>query len=245
MTKHCKNSETSYESIRSYAFGFHERVLREKWSENKGFCRDWIDMQNNLTGLWHSLAMSVDKEDLLSQVTYHRFPELLRSLRWHMTAVFSGAYESAIRDLRFVFEDMCQAVYLDQSFGHLEPEERYEKIRGEDRLRGRKLICKLDLPQNVKDHFKKLYNELCDYVHPSFKLLMELFEDFKISFFYNEEWFLNAQSFHQRTCDAVLYLMLRTFPEAAPIFFSRLYVISSLRKMDCLLTLSLRQEPHQ
>ncbi|TET07101.1 MAG: hypothetical protein E3J86_14105 [Candidatus Thorarchaeota archaeon] len=65
-----------------------------------------------------------------------RFLELLRSLRWHMTAVFSGAYESAIRDLRFVFEDMCQAVYLDQSFGHLEPEERYEKIRGEDRLRG-------------------------------------------------------------------------------------------------------------
>lgn len=191
MTKHCKNSETSYEPIRSYAFGFHERVLREKWSENKGFCRNWIDMQNNLTGLWHSLATSVDEEYLLSQVTYHRFLELLRSLRWHMTAVFSGAYESAIRDLRFVFEDMCQAVYLDQSFGHLEPEERYKKIRGEDRLRGRKLICKLDLPSNSEKQLVELYRNLCDYVHPSYKLLVELFEDFKISFSYNEEWFLN------------------------------------------------------
>ncbi len=239
MTKHCKNSETSYESIRSYVFGFHEHVLKKAWSENKGFCRDWIDMQNNLTGLWHSLATSVDEEDLQSQVTYHRFRDLLRSLRWHMTAVFSGAYESAIRDLRFVFEDMCQAVYLDQSFGRLEPEERYEKTRGKDRLRGGKLISKLRLPQDIKDHFEKLYNELCDYVHPSFKLLKESFEDFKISFFYNEEWFLNAQSFHRRTCDAVFCLVLRAFPQIQSIFFDKPCVLQSLREMSCLLTLRL------
>lgn len=239
MTKHCKNSETSYESIRSYVFGFHERVLEEGWSENKGFCQEWIDMQNNLTGLWHSLATAVDEEDLQSQVTYHRFLELLRSLMWHMTAVFSGAYESAIRDLRFVFEDMCQAVYLDQSFGHLEPEERYKKIRGEDRRRGRTLIRLLKLPEEIQKEFLNLYGKLCDYVHPSYKLLMELFEDFKIPFFYNEEWFLNAQSFHRRTCDAVFYLVLRAFPQIRSIFFDKPCVLQSLREMSCLLTLSL------
>ena len=196
-------------------------------------------MQNNLTSLWHSLATSEDKEYLLSQVTYHRFLELLRSLRWHMTAVFSGAYESAIRDLRFVFEDMCQAVYLDQSFGHLEPEERYKKIRGEDRRRGRTLIRLLKLPEEIQKEFLSLYGKLCDYVHPSYKLLMELFEDFKISFFYNEEWFLNAQSFHRRTCDAVLYLVLRAFPQIQSIFFDKPRVLQSLREMSCLLTLKL------
>jgi hypothetical protein len=173
-----------------------------------------------------------------SQVTFHRFIELQRTITWQMIAVSCGAYESAIRDLRFILEDMCQAVYIDQSFGELEAEERYKKAQGKDRLRGSKLICALDLPQDKENQFIKLYTELCDYAHPIYKVLMELFEDFKIAFFYNKEWFSNAQAFHNRTCDAILYLVLRLFPESRSIFFSKPHILQSLRNMSCSLTLS-------
>ena len=236
MTKHCKNSETSYESIRSYVFGFHERVLEEAWSENKGFCQEWIDMQNNWTRLCH-LLVSEDQERLSCRITSQRFLELFRSFSWHMTAVFCGAYESAIRELRFILEDMCQAVYLDQFYKDLDLEERYEKAK--NHLRGTPLICKLELPSNIEKQLMELYRNLCDYVHPSYKLLMEFFEDTRVVFSYKKERFVSAQSLHRQTCDAIFYLVLRAFPEIGPTFFRKPDVVSSLGAMSCSLTLSL------
>jgi len=161
-----------------------------------------------------------------------------------MTAVFSGAYDSAVRELRFILEDMCQAFYLDDSFAHLDVDDRYKKIQGAARRRGRTLIRLLKLPEEIQKKFLSLYGKLCEYVHPSFSLLQESKIDPKVVFFYKKKWFLDTKTLHRQACDAVFYLMLRTFPEAAPVFFSRLYVVSSLREMDCLLTLSLRQESH-
>lgn len=239
MTEDSENLTTSYETIRTYTYEQHERVLRETWSADKGFCKDWIDMHDHWINLCRSLLASEEEEYLSSQITFHRFVELLRNLRWHMTAVFSGAYESAIRDLRFILEDMCQAVYFDQSFGQLGIEQRYQKARGRARSRGARLVGKIGLAPSIERQFVELHNELCNYVHPSYRLLLESSEDLKVVLFYKEEWFRNAQVLHRQTCDAVFYLVLRTFPKACPVFFSKKLVVSSLKEMLCVLTLSL------
>ena len=230
--------DSRYETLRSYAFDENVSVLAETWSEHQDTCADWSEMHNHWYDLYKSISPVYDPDYLLSQLLVHRYLELLRNLRWITTSVLSGAYDSAMRGLRFILEDICQATYLDKTYEELDIKSRYEKTDEQEPLRGRRLVSMLGLDKFRQDVIKGLYNELNDYVHPSRKLLMESVRDPKVVFFYDKTWYEEAHSLHQRTLDAIFYLVLWQYPKAAPVFFDKPYIESSLREMSMELTLS-------
>ncbi len=233
------NLDTRYETLRSYSFDRHQRVFMETFSEHEDSCTDWSEIHNHWIDLYRSIAEVYESDYLSTQFLIHRYLELYRNLRWIATSVFSGAYDSAMRDLRFILEDICQAVFIDGNHQDLSIDEKYGKTDGQERLRGSRLISKLRLNDTHRDVIKGLYNELNDYVHPSQRLLMESISDPKVVFFYNRSWYEDVLSLHTRTGDAVFSLVLSQFLNASSIFLEKPHVESSLIEMSMDLTLSI------
>ncbi len=244
MNESDKNTDLAsrYETLRSYSFDRHQDVLMETISEHSDTCTDLSEMHNHWIDLFKAITGVYKPNNLLNQLVIHRYLEIFRNLRWVATSVFSGAYDSAMRDLRFILEDICQAVYIDRDHQELSIEEKYRKLEGGKRLRGSQLISKLRLSDAYLETIKGLYNELNDYVHPSHKFLMESLSDPRVVFFYNREWYEDVLSLHTRTADAVFCLVLIQFPKAGPVFIDRPHVESSLEEMHMKLTLKIGRQ---
>jgi len=99
------------------------------------------------------------------------------------------------------------------------------------------LISKLRLKETYEDDIKSLYRELCDFSHPSHRLLIESREDPKVVFFYNRKWYEDSHSLHTRSVDVIFGLTLSQFPKAPMIFLKKPLVKSSLISMSMRLTL--------
>ncbi len=233
------NPDSRYEILRSYVFDEHQEVLMKTFSELQDSCTDWNEIHNHWIDLNKAITEVYDLDYLSTQLLMDRYLELFRNLRWVTTSVFSGAYDSAMRDLRFILEDICQAVYIDRDFQYLSIKEKYRKTEGPERLRGSRLISKLRLNDTQLETIKGLYNELNDYIHPSHKFLMESLSDPRVVFFYSRLWYEDVHSLHTRVGDTVFCLVLSQFPKASSIFFDRPYVKSSLEEMSMDFTLSM------
>ncbi len=236
------NIDSQYETLRSYSFDENLQVIKKTWLENQDTCTDWSEMHNHWIDLYKSISEVYESDYLLNQLLIHRYLELFRNLRWVATSALSGAYDSAMRDLRFILEDICQAFNLDRNHKEQSIRIKYGKTNSQDRLRGRKLVSKLGLNDTLLATIKNIYNELNDYVHPSQKLLMESVRDPKVVFFYNRIWYEAVLSLHNRTLDAVFCLILNQFPKAAPVFLDRPHVESSLIEMSMKHTLSIGRQ---
>ena len=82
------------------------------------------------------------RETLSNSLVFRRFLGLRRSLQWCIFSAHSGVYEAIARELRFVLEDLAQALYLDQQLGDsgLVSKTRTISILEDARLRGSQLI---------------------------------------------------------------------------------------------------------
>lgn len=225
--------------MKGLCFEIPMEVLRLTCDVEEEAVNDWIEVHNHWIDLYYSLTECYEWEYLTSRHLFREFFTLLWNLIWHTTATMSGAYESAARDLRYILEGMCQALYLDQVYPSFSPEEGYEKMKSDRPPRGKKLIDDLRLPVDMKKEMCATIDTLHSYAHPSIERLMENMQDPKVVLFHNHEWFDNIQELHRKTCDYVLYVMLSGFSEVGKRFLDKPHVRSSLETMSCRNTLHL------
>jgi hypothetical protein len=227
----------AYRNLKSYAFWENELVFRETWLENEELCNGWMKLHNVWHKLSHCLKELPDSNSLESKVLFRRFHELFRSLKWHMTTVFSGVYQTALRELHFIFMDICRAWYLDKVFKDKTIEEKEDKINEKKIIRGKELILKLGFLKEERDTFLELYQDFCDNLRSSRRMLSAPLSKIRIGRFYDKDSFHLSRILYIRTCDAVFSLILKAFPEVRKQFFESEEVESILFEFTCSLTL--------
>ena len=167
-------------AIKWLAFGVPTQVLLETWKHQRELIDDWPTVHDHWIDLYLSLSSKYSEEELASRHLFVSYLTLLRNLVWHTTAVLSGAYESAARDLRYLLEETCQALYLDTTYPGRTLEEVYDIVENNRAPRGRGLIRSLKLPDSIKSEMSEVYDRLSDYAHPSHKMLLENVTDSRL-----------------------------------------------------------------
>ncbi len=219
-------------SMKSLCFDIPLKNLSRTFEIENDAIHDWIEVQNHWVDLYFSLNDCYEENILTSNIVFRQFFILSRNLRWHTTAVMSGAYESAARDLRYILEDMCQALYLEQTYPELTSKQIYEKMKEKRPPRGKTLIDVLNIPKTIKKDMSDIMGKLHTYVHPSYEQIMENIEDIKMVLFHKHDWFVNLRELHRKVADVALYIVLNSFPDARAHFLNKPFVESSLQHMD-------------
>lgn len=103
-----------------------------------------------------------------NSLTFFRTLSLYRELRWIQSCIEQDAYHQAIRELRFILDSIIQAYYVDKMHPDSEMSCKLEIVKEIENWRyGTRLIEETDLGH--KEDLKRLYKELSEYVHSSYK----------------------------------------------------------------------------
>jgi hypothetical protein len=169
------------------------------------------------TFLIHQMMMSVwdsyGREELTKSLAFRRLLSYRRTLQWCIFSAYSGAYESIARNLRFILEDLAQAVHMDDLHKDSELTKKVLFLQ-KFRLRGRNLIDRLAIESYLIGEMKDLYGKLCDYVHPSFELVKRGLVRNQMFFEYDEFQFKSLLQYYVKTCDIIFSMILIQFPHS-------------------------------
>lgn len=150
-----------------------------------------------------------------------RISELINHLSWTWFSVRAGAYHQVIRELRYAFESILMAYYLDMGHPDASITSKLEIIKEIEnpryRLYGIRLIDELKLKE--KQCLKELYAELSKYVHCSYEELKPFIVQGTIKkppslgFHFNRVLFTKCRDLTNETLDAVYFLLLNGLPD--------------------------------
>lgn len=191
-----------------------------------------IDLYNFIAIDLHGpiLAEFEDKrEKITNSLLYQRYLDISRLFVWAIFCVYSGAYRSAIRELRFIMESFILSYYLDKEYPNLTvwekmgadiPETDWEKF-GVDKLYGRKLIIE---KARLNEEIYHLFKRLSKYVHSSIEELSDLLEWMenegmvRTSFDYDENLFEKCVGFSIEVIDSLIFVLIQAFPKVRSSF---------------------------
>lgn len=198
-----------------------EDTIKDTMAKHQDSPGLWFDTRSLLEDLSHSVIEKATVKHFQDGLVGMKFDEWQRNIFWSMTAVFGGAYQCAIRELRFMLEDATQSVYTDQTMRDVEIEAKIRSLQmiEDARMRGEKIIKKCDIHPNVKTGLKDLYMELSGYVHPSEYVTRESLTGMKFTYFYNEREFKECVEIHRSSYDGLIALLLSFFGADVTIHF--------------------------
>jgi hypothetical protein len=209
-------------------------IFKDNWNETFAArdveCADWVEFDNHWIDLMKSIIDMIPKDVLARSLTAVRFLELNRGIIWNFFGTMVGAYEVTIRELRFWFEAMLQAYLTDLKGGVKYLSKRVAKLHGSA------LIEKCGFDNVYEQELKRIYKELCGFVHPSLEELDLGLIDDRVTFSYNETKFNITRRVHRDVYDAILFIAMNIFPKAAKDYKCKHLVVKSLGEMDCKLS---------
>jgi hypothetical protein len=192
--------------------------------------------------LFRCIVESHEKAELSNSLVYRRFLGWRRTLHWCILSAHSGVYEAIARELRFIIEDLAQALYIEQKLGDSEiiSKVRTASILEDVRLRGTPLIEKIDMNNETRKEMKRLYFVLCDYVHPSADLVQQILTSDGYFVKFDDAQYHSLLDLYTQTCDLVISLVISRFPKSIERFLwlrsSREEVIEGLKEEGYSLT---------
>jgi hypothetical protein len=115
-------------------------------------------------------------------------------LFWIRNFVYFQEYQTAFRELRFIFESILKSYYLDVNHPKIGLKCKIEILKELDELYGSKLIDKVGFDKKLKE----IYHILCDFSHASFSSI----------FYYFDGKILHAETvFDSNSCDWICKLL--------------------------------------
>lgn len=216
-----------------------ERETKQKEEKNRYYL--WTEWYSNWIDLFKWLDELI-KEQRHKSLFLYRFLELNKQLLWICKCVHSGAYPTAIRELRFVFESLIQAYYIDKEHPESEIECKLEIIKEIDKLIfGSKLIDSTELENKKK--LKKLYSELSKYIHSSYEGLRPPIKEGKfvtsIIFTYDKGLFDKCYIFTNKVIDGILFVLMSFENRIIGKIQGDELMMQFLKKANCELSLKL------
>lgn len=184
-----------------------ERQIVETYSKYPEEIEIWEDTIKILWAIDEATKSSTDN------IVDLKIMEWQRNMLWAMTAVYGAAYEIAIRELRFLIEDVIQSLYIDIRMEDtpLSSKIKVLSILDDSRFSYYDVISKLRkdyVPDSVCNAAKKLYQELSGYVHPSEEVIRSSLEDGRFVYLFIEDIFQRCIALHKRTYDSVIVMII-------------------------------------
>ncbi len=181
---------------------------QEKTSPEK--FQTWIDFHSSWIDLWKWLRQSIADEGMNSLLLW-RSTELYKHLLWLSFSAWVGAYHCVIRELRYVFESVLQAYYVDTKYPSLSMQEKLEKLR-ELETKKKLSVNKLTKALPYAEELYDIYQNLCKYVHPSSVELEPVIKMGKVEpnilFTFDRELFDKCEKFSSEVMDVLILVIL-------------------------------------
>lgn len=204
----------------------------------------WIDWYSSWNDLYRWLEQLAGERKFKLLLIFRSF-ELYKQILWVCKCVYSGAYHTAIRELRFIFESFIQAYYVDKEHPDSEMECKLEIIKEIDKLIfGSKLINKTDL--HNKKRLIELYSDLSKYVHSSYEQMKSALKEGKVEphilFTYDGELFAKCYIFTDKVMDALVFILMSFENEMIGKIQEDKILTQLLEESNCKLSLNLLRE---
>lgn len=213
-----------------------ENAEKETFEKGKDcfLCTEWY---NNWIDIIRPILQVLFEEEKKKSLLIMRLFQFQKDLLWINKSIFSGAYHTAIRELRYIFEYILQAYYIDMNHSDSNIECKLEIMKEMKLLHGNRLIEELKIEN--EDMLKKLYSNLSVFVHPSYKELSTGEFGSRIAFGFDEELYNVCRELTNRTIDAIFYITLFKFSIIKEKIKENNLLTDSFKKFDCKLTLKL------
>ena len=217
-----------------------QKIESETLTKNRGNADLLIEHLNNWTDT--ILPIIKNNPELYRSLIGVRFSETYTDMRLTVFSLFSGCYFQAVRNLRFTFESMIHAYYLEYEYEKVFPTLFLELIdqpddsvdfqkRLEERLRieyplrkgqlrditgfSVTIIDNLPFSPDEKEELKATYRKLSRLVHPAPGQIKKVIEnpDLIFTFFYNDKFFNECIELTDEVMDSTFAVVLLRFPE--------------------------------
>jgi hypothetical protein len=218
------------EGLRDMLFNIFRKEWDRTFAAQKNQCADWTEFHNHWIDLMKSIIAIVPRDVQLQSLTAIRFLEFNRDILWSFFTTMVGSYETSIRELRFWLEAMLQAHLIDRNGGLPRMSKRIEKMTGSRLIRA----CGFGAP--YQSELMRIYKQLCKYVHPTREELNLESKDVRVTFFYDKDSFKRNRILHRSTYDAILFIVMITFPDAAKQYVQKHLVMESLQDLEYILS---------
>jgi len=212
----CNNVDFFERMISIFRSVYEETRKHRGWLLWRKFDLFVVDVHNLIVDRYKD---KMPPKSLTESLTYQRILDLIKTA-WLITFnVYSGAYRSAMRNLRFILEALIQAYYLDKKFPYTFATEKFE-YADVNKLYGTRLMRKARMPRNIR----ALYQKLCKYVHSSKEELEHIDEilmekgTIDTTFVFDEDLFEKCRQLTMDSIDAISYVIIKAFPEIAEEF---------------------------
>ncbi|MHA1862452.1 MAG: hypothetical protein ACTSWA_01685 [Candidatus Thorarchaeota archaeon] len=166
--------------------------------------------------LRESVSERYSHDILKDCLTYWKLLEWQRAILWIHLAAYSGAYESIGRELRFIVEDMGQAIAIDKKFPNMSLENKVHEVSR--KFRGQSLFVNFKITEEMKTDLRAKWEILCGYAHPSKEVVKTSVAEVKYVFTLIEKQFNELLEIFTETIDLVLAALLGHFAKAIEDF---------------------------
>ncbi len=178
---------------------------------------NWIDIVG-----WVSHEYRKDEQ---MNIVYIHWLRLFKEIYWLQFLFYTGNYQTAYRNLRYVLEMLCQAYYIDAGHPDSTLDEQFEWARRteEEGIYGWRLVrsalCILvdKREEEIRILFKPLWDNLNRHVHPSV-IQMDVIaeEDFAglVTDSFSENLAKELQEVTDEVMDIICAMVLKRFPKA-------------------------------
>jgi len=220
--------ENEYKSLRKIAAETFRSLGEEQAMYFINLANDWIDILS-------AVLDTCSKDELSSSLMYIYLSSLLKEVRWFQLLFFSGNYPLLHRNLRFVWEMIFRAYYVDTySLDAPEPpgptiDDKVEWLAQHERK-----LFKWDkfvkptlrglLPQvegtEMEEYYHLLWDKLNEYVHPSKALLDRMVvgvPGFLMTDSFDKEWVSETIEMATMIFDLVWVAVISRFPSCAEL----------------------------
>ena len=223
--KHLSYLSEAYDRLKEIEQEGILRLGREKAFHFVELANDWIDIQA-------AISRTYSYNDLVQGLVYFYFFSLFKEVQWFQLHFLSGNYLLLGRGLRFVWEMIYRAYYTDTYTGESPPGPSLaDKIvwleQRESTLRWGNCICPVlgkvfplaEQEQEVREHYRRLWQSLHKYVHPSVDLVSRMMSEsaLLVTDSFDETWAAEIIQDATKVFDLIWLAVIARFPKCAPL----------------------------
>lgn len=217
------------------------KEFSKRYKETQKKCKEIIqkfnEFQNDISVIQNLIVSQIKPEPAKKSLLYFRFLQSTVDFLDLPVLLVAGGYKQAIQTIRYHFESLVQAFYLDWKHPNLS---RYGKIAILTEIFDKpdyfvsRLLEKLKV--GVKGSLKNYYKELNSLVHPSYADFPDVNEMLKEltssqSRIKPDEFEMAVEKF-QKICEISLYLLFYEFPDLKEIARKDDSVTKTIESLD-------------
>lgn len=198
-----------------------------------------IEIFNQLLDLDIAIRGTYTANELQRSLLYLRLWESLKEIVWLQLLFLTGNYLLLHRNLRYVWETMCQTFHIDTHFPGPGPGLKFQQFQEAEKQkqkegkwreleRGWRLVKHVfheAFPEvqgtALEEGYYRTWQRLNQYVHPTKEILDKIFEHGGVALMTNrfdEPWAHETLDITNTVFDFICGLVLTAFPESAPRF---------------------------